>query len=76
VPVPAAVCAELVHAARDLGLASSMFTQPIDVAVTRERLRMACRRPFPPHAVLRFGYGQVPHRTGRRSVDEVISPES
>jgi hypothetical protein len=60
--------------ATDLGLASSMFTQPIDVTTTRERLRTVCRRPFPPHAVLRFGYGQVPHRTGRRAVDDVITP--
>lgn len=42
--------------ATDLGLAASMFTQPIDVAPTRDRLRVACGRPYPPHAVLRFGY--------------------
>jgi hypothetical protein len=58
--------------ATDLGLASSMFTQPIDVPAIRDRLRVACRRPYPPHVVLRFGYGMVPHRTGRRAADDTI----
>ena len=60
--------------ATDLGLATSLFTQPVDTPPTRERLRAVCRRPYPPHAVLRIGYGQVPHRAGRRAVGQVIVP--
>jgi hypothetical protein len=60
--------------ATDLGLAVSLFTQPIDMPDTRRRLGAVCRRRYPPHAVLRFGYGQVPHRTGRRAVIEAIVP--
>ena len=60
--------------ATDLGLAASIFTQPIDHPGTRERLREVCRQPFPPFAVLRFGYGNVPHRSGRRPVADVIEP--
>jgi hypothetical protein len=62
--------------ATDLGLAASIFTQPIDNPDTRERLRAVCRRPFPPFAVLRFGYGLVSHRSGRRPVTDVITPPS
>jgi nitroreductase len=60
--------------ATDLGLATSIFTQPIDTAQTRDRLRVVCRRRYPPHAVLRVGYGDAPHRSGRRPVAEVIAP--
>jgi nitroreductase len=59
-------------AATDLGLAASIFTQPIDIPTTRDRLRIACRRPYPPHAVLRLGYGTQPHRASRRAVDDAI----
>lgn len=62
--------------ATDLGLAASIFTQPIDHPATRERLRAVCRRPFPPYAVLRFGYGIAPHHSGRRPVTDVIVPPS
>lgn len=62
--------------ATDLGLAASIFTQPIDDPGTRERLREVCRRPFPPFAVLRFGYGTWPRHSGRRPVPEVIVPPS
>lgn len=58
--------------ATDLGLAASMFTQLIDEPTSRDRLRAICRRPYPPHAVLRFGFGHTPHRTGRRAVTDVI----
>jgi nitroreductase len=59
--------------ATDLGLAASIFTQPIDHPATRERLRAVWRRPYPPFAVLRFGYGTVrPHHSGRRPVPDVI----
>jgi nitroreductase len=60
--------------ATDLGLAASVFTQPIDRPATRERLREVCRQPFPPFAVVRFGYGGAPHRSGRRRVSDVIVP--
>ncbi len=60
--------------ATDLGLAASIFTQPIDHPEIRDRLRVACRRPFPPYAVLRFGYGVAPDHSGRRPVSEVIVP--
>jgi hypothetical protein len=60
--------------ATDLGLATSIFTQPIDNAVTRDRLQAVCRRRYPPHAVLRIGYGQTPHHSGRRPVADVIAP--
>jgi nitroreductase len=62
--------------ATDLGLAASIFTQPIDHPQTRERLRTVCHQPFPPYAVLRFGYGTVAHRSGRRPVANVIVPPS
>jgi nitroreductase len=60
--------------ATDLGLAASMFTQPIDHPELRDRLRAVLRRPYPPFAVLRFGYGTSPHRSGRRPVADVIVP--
>lgn len=60
--------------ATDLGLTASIFTQPIDNAATRDRLQAVCRRRYPPHAVLRIGYGQTPHRSGRRPVADVIAP--
>jgi len=59
--------------ATDLGLASSIFTQPIDIPATRDRLRAVCRHRYPPYAVLRIGYGVAPARTRRRAVDEVIA---
>jgi hypothetical protein len=60
--------------AADLGLATSLFTQPVDEPDSRDRLRAVCRSPYPPHAVLRVGYGQAPHRTGRRPITEAIAP--
>jgi nitroreductase len=62
--------------AADLGLATSLFTQPVDEPGSRKRLRDLCGRGYPPHAVLRIGYGQVPHRTARRDVAEVVEPTS
>ncbi|GAA1033641.1 hypothetical protein GCM10009557_36030 [Virgisporangium ochraceum] len=60
--------------ATDLGLAASIFTQPIDHPDTRERLRAVCRQPFPPYAVLRLGYGTAAHRSGRAPLTDVIVP--
>ncbi|GIJ54741.1 Acg family FMN-binding oxidoreductase [Virgisporangium aurantiacum] len=59
--------------ATDLGLAASIFTQPIDHAASRGRLRDVCHRPFPPFAVLRFGYGVAGHHSARRPVADVIA---
>jgi hypothetical protein len=59
--------------ATDVGLATSLFTQPVDEPGSRDRLRAVCRNPYPPHAVLRIGYGLVPHRSGRRPVTETIA---
>jgi hypothetical protein len=60
--------------ATDLGLATSLFTQPVDEPASRNRLRSVCGRGYPPYAVLRVGYGHVPHHSGRRHVVEVIEP--
>jgi nitroreductase len=60
--------------ATDLGLATSLFTQPIDEPGARNRLLALCRHGFPPHAVLRIGYGHAPHRSGRRQITDVIEP--
>jgi nitroreductase len=60
--------------ATDLGLVASLFTQPIDEPGSRKRLQAACHNPYPPHAVLRIGYGEAPHPTGRRAVTETIAP--
>jgi hypothetical protein len=60
--------------ATDLGLAASLFTQPVDEPGTRSLLQAVCRSPYPPHAVLRVGYGHVPHRSGRRAATEAIVP--
>jgi len=60
--------------ATDLGLAASLFTQPVDEPASRSRLRALCGRGYPPYAVLRIGYGHAPHRSARRQVTEVIEP--
>jgi len=59
--------------ATDLGLAASMFSQPIEVAAVREQLRLALRRYAAPQMLLRFGYaGPAPGRSGRRPAAEVM----
>jgi nitroreductase len=58
--------------ATDLGLASSMISQPIEVPAARDRLRRSLRRFGAPQMVLRIGYGQRGRPTPRRGVDEVI----
>jgi nitroreductase len=58
--------------ATDLGLASSMFSQPIDVPSTREQLRLALGRPYAPQALLRFGYAVHLATSARRPAREVI----
>lgn len=58
--------------ATDLGLACSMFSQPIDVPAIREDLRLALGRHHGPHMVLRIGYAVAVGPTPRRPVDDVI----
>jgi hypothetical protein len=56
----------------DLGLASSMLSQPIEVASAQEQLRISLGRYGTPQMVLRVGYGDAPSSTPRRPVDDVI----
>ncbi len=59
----------------DLGLASSMFSQPIEVASAREQLRIALGRFGSPQMVLRIGYGDSSPDTPRRPVSDVIDAD-
>ncbi len=56
----------------DLGLCSSMFSQPIEVASAREQLRLALGRFGTPQMVLRIGYGDPGPRSARRVARDVI----
>lgn len=58
--------------AADVGLATAMYSQPVEVAATRERLRCAVDRFHDPHLVLRFGYAPTTCYTNRRPVADVI----
>ncbi|MFF5235540.1 Acg family FMN-binding oxidoreductase [Dactylosporangium sp. NPDC000521] len=58
--------------AADLGLATAMYSQPIEVPAIREQLRLALRRPYAPQLVLRFGYAPTTCYTNRRPVADVI----
>lgn len=58
--------------ATDLGLAASMFSQPIEVPAVREQLRLALGRHAPPQMLLRFGYAVAPPASPRRPVSEVL----
>jgi nitroreductase len=58
----------------DLGLSSSMFSQPIEVPAAREQLRLALGRYGTPQMVLRVGYGEPGPHAARRPVAEVILP--
>ncbi|GAA3453458.1 Acg family FMN-binding oxidoreductase [Dactylosporangium matsuzakiense] len=60
--------------AADLGLATAMYSQPIEVPATRERLRAAVGRIHDPQLVLRFGYAPTTCYTNRRPVTDVIDP--
>jgi nitroreductase len=57
--------------ATDAGLATSMLSQPIEVAAAREQLRLALGRFGSPQMVLRIGYGQPGFPTPRRDPAEV-----
>lgn len=58
--------------ATQLGLASSMISQPIDVADVREELRASLHLHGPPQLMLRFGYGAPAPSTPRRPVVDVL----
>ncbi|MET7423701.1 nitroreductase [Dactylosporangium sp. NPDC005555] len=58
--------------AADLGLASAMYSQPVEVPAVREQLRLALHRAYAPQLVLRFGYAPTTCYTNRRPVEDVI----
>jgi hypothetical protein len=58
----------------DLGLAASMFSQPIEVASAREQLRISLGRYGTPQMVLRIGYSEPGLWPARRPVADVIDP--
>jgi nitroreductase len=58
--------------AADLGLAASMFSQPIEVPGIRAQLRKALTRQAVPQMLLRFGYATSTPHSPRRPVSEVL----
>jgi hypothetical protein len=58
--------------ATDLGLAASLFSQPIEVTAVREQLRRAVGRLAPPQMLMRFGYATTTPHSPRRPVTDVI----
>ena len=56
------------------GLVASMFSQPVEVPDTRDKLTAICGRQGTAHMVLRIGYGIRSSSPARRSIDEVITP--
>jgi nitroreductase len=58
--------------ATDLGLAASMFSQPIEVPGIRAQLRRALSRQDTPQMLLRFGYATSTPHSPRRPVAEVL----
>lgn len=58
--------------ATDLGLATALFSQPIEVPAVREQLRLALGRRYLPQMVLRFGYAPAIGASSRRPVEDVI----
>ncbi|NJC73317.1 nitroreductase [Planosporangium thailandense] len=58
--------------ATDLGLAASLFSQPIEVPSVREQLRLALGRHAAPQMVMRFGYAVPAPASPRRPVTDVI----
>jgi hypothetical protein len=58
--------------ATDLGLAASMFSQPIEVPAIRAQLRRALTRQATPQMLVRFGYATSTPHSPRRPVCEVL----
>jgi hypothetical protein len=60
--------------AAELGPASALYSQPIEVPAMREQLRRTVDRLHDPQLVLRFGYAPTTCYTNRRPVADVIDP--
>jgi hypothetical protein len=58
--------------ATDLGLAASMFSQPIEVPAIRKELRSILGRHALPQMLLRFGYATPAPSSPRRPVTDVL----
>lgn len=58
--------------ATDLGLAASMFSQPIEVPGIRAQLGRALTRQATPQMLLRFGYATSTPHSPRRPVSDVL----
>ena len=58
--------------AAGLGLATAMYSQPVEVPSIREQLRLVLRRAYAPQLLLRFGYAPTTCYTNRRPVSDVI----
>ncbi|MDT5038044.1 MAG: hypothetical protein QOE03_3229 [Micromonosporaceae bacterium] len=59
--------------ATDLGLAASLFSQPIEVPQVRDQLRRAVGRPVPPQMLLRLGYASgAPTSPRRPAIDAIV----
>jgi hypothetical protein len=58
--------------AADLGLAASMFSQPIEVPGIRAQLRRALTHQDTPQMLLRFGYATSTPHSPRRPVSDVL----
>jgi nitroreductase len=56
----------------DAGLASSMFSQPIEVPAARDQLRRSLGRLGVPQMALRIGYGRPGRPTPRRPLADVL----
>jgi hypothetical protein len=58
--------------ATDERLATSMLSQPIEIAELRDELRRVTGQHNRPHMVIRIGYGQPTRASARRRIDDVI----
>jgi hypothetical protein len=56
----------------DAGLASSMFSQPIEVPAARDQLSRSLGRLGVPQMALRIGYGRPGRPTPRRDLADVL----
>jgi nitroreductase len=61
--------------AADLGLATSLFSQPIEVPGARDQLRAALGRNGWPQIVVRIGYGEQSDATPRRPLEDVLETD-
>jgi hypothetical protein len=59
--------------ATDLGLAASMFSQPIEAASVREQLRLALGRRAAPQMLIRFGYPRPAPPSPRSAVADRVA---